>query len=94
MKQYTTYFIFFLSTIVTYFAYFSLALSINICDRLCVAFLFFFRFASGEDAGVTPGLKRRRDRARRQQSLLREQYKNNIVRPDWSSTDDQGVYYI
>ncbi|XP_060837402.1 FH1/FH2 domain-containing protein 3 isoform X1 [Rhopalosiphum padi] len=44
----------------------------------------------GEDAGVTPGLKRRRERAQRQRSLLREQYKNNIARPDWSSTDDQG----
>ncbi|XP_050526357.1 FH1/FH2 domain-containing protein 3 isoform X2 [Daktulosphaira vitifoliae] len=44
----------------------------------------------GEDAGVTPGLKRRRERAQRQRSMLREQYKNNISRPDWSSTDDQG----
>ncbi|XP_050443785.1 FH1/FH2 domain-containing protein 3 isoform X2 [Adelges cooleyi] len=44
----------------------------------------------GEDAGVTPGLKRRRERAQRQRSMLREQYKNNITRPDWSSTDDQG----
>ncbi|KAK7605056.1 hypothetical protein V9T40_006242 [Parthenolecanium corni] len=44
---------------------------------------------STESAGVTPGLRRRRERAERQRSLLREQYESNMrALMDTSSSED------
>ncbi len=46
-------------------------------------------YTATEGAGVTPGLRRRRERAERQRSLLREQYESNMrVLMDTSSSDD------
>lgn len=45
--------------------------------------------AATESAGVTPGLRRRRERAERQRSLLREQYESNMrALMDTSSSED------
>lgn len=42
-----------------------------------------------EDAGVTPALRRRRERAERQRSFIREQREANL-RASLSSTDQSG----
>lgn len=48
-----------------------------------------FSYSAVDGAGVTPGLRRRRERAERQRSLLREQYESNMrAMVDTSSSED------
>lgn len=44
-----------------------------------------------DGAGVTPGLRRRRERAERQRSLLREQYESNMRSTMDTSSSEEGI---
>lgn len=49
-------------------------------------------YTAKDGAGVTPGLRKRRERDARQRSLLREQYQNNLRNLlDSSSSEDGSV---